>query len=107
MLKYIEKSTVDNITNRDIASVSKLVDKIKQRKGAGINYMKSWEVEKMARDEGYKEGFDDGFNDGATKGIEQINQLNLKLAALNRTDDIIKSAQDKTYRESLFKEFDL
>ncbi|MBQ9927369.1 MAG: hypothetical protein IJO65_05285 [Lachnospiraceae bacterium] len=51
MLKYIEKSTAENITNGDIASVSELVDKVKKRREVGINYMKSWEVEQIAREE--------------------------------------------------------
>lgn len=42
MLKYIEKSTEDNITNEDIASIQKLVTKVKSKKEVSINYMKSW-----------------------------------------------------------------
>ena len=95
MLKYIQESTVDNITNDDIASLSRLVDKVKHRKGVGINYMKSWEVEEMVR----KQGFLDG--------REQINQLNRLLFEAGRTDDIIKAAQDKAYQELLFQEFNL
>ena len=41
MLKYIEKSTAENITNQDIACVSELVNKVKKHKEVGINYMKS------------------------------------------------------------------
>lgn len=42
MLKYIEKSTEDNIINEDIASIQKLVTKVKSKKEVSINYMKSW-----------------------------------------------------------------
>ena len=91
MLKYIEKSTVENITNQDIASVSELVNKVKKRKEVGINYMKSWEIEQMAHDEGRNE----------------VNQLNILLAESGRIDDIIKAAKDKDYQNILLKEFEL
>ena len=103
MLKYIEKSTDDNVTNQDIASIQQLVKKVKNKKEVGINYMKSWEVEKMARDEGYMEGKIDGQEDMQDK----INQLNILLSESGRTEDIIKSARDKQYQEKLFQEFHL
>lgn len=99
MLKYIEKSTDDNVTNQDIASIQQLVKKVKNKKEVGINYMKSWEVEKMARDEGYMEGKIDG--------QDKINQLNILLSESGRTEDIIKAARDKQYQEKLFQEFHL
>ena len=92
MLKYIEKSTTDNITNADIASVSQFVSKVKQCREVGINYMKSWEIEQMARDEGRQEG------------KSEINQLNILLAEAGRTDDIIKAAKDLEYQNILLKE---
>ena len=60
MLKYIHESTKENVTNGDIASIQQLVDKVKHKKEVGINYMKSWEVEEMARKNGYRDGFDEG-----------------------------------------------
>lgn len=99
MLKYIEKSTEENVTNQDIASIQKLVNKVKGKKEVGINYMKSWEVEKMARDEGYRDGRDDM--------QERINQLIIHLSETGRTEDIIRSAHDKAYQEILFQEFNL
>ena len=73
--------------------------------------MKSWEMEKAARDEGYHEGFDegfdDGFNDGFDNGTQKMSQLIILLTEAGRTDDIIKAAQDATYRAQLFKEFGL
>ena len=131
MLKYIEKSTADNVTNQDIASISLLVDKVKHKKEVSISYMKSWEYEKWVHDEAYKNGYEggygeghsdgyndghndgyndgrnDGYNDGRNDGAAQINQLNILLAKAGRTDDIIKAAIDDTYREELLKEFHL
>jgi len=111
MLKYIQESTEENVTNQDIASIQQFVTKVKRKKEVGINYMKSWEVEKAARDEGYHEGFDDGFNDGFDNGVDsgtqKMSQLIILLTEAGRTDDIIKVAQDATYREQLFKEYGL
>lgn len=115
ILKYIEKSTNDNVTNQSIASIQELVNKVKRRTDIGVNYMKSWEIEEILRRDSYKEGFNngfsDGFSDGSTKGQqemqEKINQLNLLLSEAGRTNDILKAAQDKDYQEGLFKEFNL
>ena len=94
MLKYIEKSTADNITNQDIASVSELVDKVKKRKEVSINYMKSWEMEKTAHDE------------GLTEGVELVNELYSKLLAAGRTDEVLKAIQNKTYLQKLLNDFE-
>ncbi|MBQ2936358.1 MAG: hypothetical protein IJD96_09010 [Lachnospiraceae bacterium] len=99
MLKYIEKSTAENITNQDIASVSELVTKVKQRREVGINYMKSWEMEQMARNEGRKEGRDEM--------QEKLNQLTILLSNAGRAEDIVKAAGDKDYQNALLKEFGL
>lgn len=56
MLKYMEMTTDEHVTNQDIASVHKLVKTIKHNKEVGINYMKSWEREAMIRNEGRLEG---------------------------------------------------
>lgn len=45
MLTYIEKSTVENVTNQDIETLHNLVRKVKQNQKVGINYMKAWERE--------------------------------------------------------------
>ncbi len=115
MLKYIEKSTAENITNQDIASVSELVNKVKKRKEVGISYMKSWEIEQMARDEGYAEGHDAGYTEGhdaghksgMQDGISKVNRLIQLLSEAGRMDDIVKAAKDKEYQDSLLKEFHL
>lgn len=56
MLKYIETSTDENVTNQDLDSLHRLVGKVKSRREVGINYMKSWELEQMHREEGIKQG---------------------------------------------------
>lgn len=52
MLRYMEKTTDENVTNQSIADIHKLVQKVKWDRKVGINYMKSWERENIARDEG-------------------------------------------------------
>ena len=80
MLKYIEKTTDNNVTNQDIASIQQL-------------------VEKMIRDEAYSEGVDGG--------KDKVNRLIVLLSEAGRKDDIVKAARDKDYQERLFKEFNL
>lgn len=103
MLKYIQESTVDNVTNQDIASIQQLVEKVKHKKEVGINYMKSWEYEKMVHDE----AFNSGYNDGFTNATEKANQLTILLAEAGRMDDIVRAARDNEFREQLLKEFNL
>lgn len=127
MLKYIQESTVDNVTNQDIASIQQLVEKVKRKKEVDINYMKSWEYEKMVHDEayhdgfsegreaGFNDGFSDGFNDGFSNGFsdgfsdatEKANRLTILLAEAGRMDDIVKAARNIEFREQLLKEFEL
>lgn len=60
MLKYIEHSTTDNVTNQTIDELDRLVSTVKQSREAGINYMKSWEHEKIIRDEERRIGIEQG-----------------------------------------------
>lgn len=69
--------------------------------------MKSWEVEKMVREEGYAEGYEGGYNKGYDNGQDRVNLLNIRLSEAGRTDDIVKAALDKAYQKSLFEEFQL
>lgn len=73
--------------------------------------MKSWEVEKMIREEGYAEGYEGGyskgFNGGYDRGQDRVNLLIVRLNEAGRMDDIVKAALDKTYQERLFAEFNL
>lgn len=71
MLRYIEKTTVDNITNQRIEAINNLVNKVKHNKEVGINYMKSWEYEKMIREQAIREGHEEGLKQGIEQGIEQ------------------------------------
>ena len=56
---------------------------------------------------GYDEGYGMGMQQGMQQGEHSINSLILCLAKLGRTSDIIKSASDPEYQESLLKEFGL
>lgn len=107
MLKYIQESTADNVTNQDIASINKLVNKVKHKKEVGIHYMKSWEYEQWVHDKAYKDGHSDGYSDGRNDGAALINQLNILLADAGRTEDIVRAARDEAFREKLLKEFEL
>ncbi len=44
---------------------------------------------------------------GRTEGESRINQLNIELSKLGRTEDILKAAVDKEYQEKLLKDFEL
>ncbi|MEY8421679.1 Rpn family recombination-promoting nuclease/putative transposase [Lachnospiraceae bacterium 38-14] len=83
MLKYIERSTVENIINQDIKRIDELVRHIKKSEEVDTNYMKSWEWEKyieeaatargLARglEKGLEQGLEQGLAQGLEKGLEQ------------------------------------
>lgn len=55
MLKYIEDTTTENATNDNLRNVHNIVNQIKMNEEVGVRYMKSWEVEAYAQQEGAKE----------------------------------------------------
>ncbi len=55
MLKYIERSTAENIKNADIRRIDEMVRNVKESGEAGVAYMKSWEREEYIRQEGRAE----------------------------------------------------
>ena len=75
MLKYMEDTTEENITNEDIHTVHEFVERAKHRKEVGINYMKIWEekylMRKAALAEGHAEGHAEGLEQGLAEGLEQ------------------------------------
>ena len=89
MLKYMEHSNENNVTNQDIEAVHRLVSRTKRSREVGINYMKSWERDRMMRRE----------------GEEEFAELAQRLLEEKRTDDLMQAAKDPEYREALYREF--
>ena len=119
MLKYIENSIAENVTDTNIQAIHNYVSEVKQDKEVGVQYMKSWEREALIREEGKEEGRQAGLEEGRKTGIEEgrksgieegeqrINQLILKLKEAGRIEDIIKAASDAEYQQLLLKEYGL
>ena len=49
----------------------------------------------------------EGYEDGEAAGMERINQLTIALVKQNRTEDIIKAANDPEYQKKLLEEFSI
>ena len=64
-------------------------------------------AERRGIEAGRKIGMEEGREKGRTEGVNRINQLNIELSELGRTEDILKAAVDKEYQEKLFREFEL
>lgn len=71
LLHYIEHSTMENAVNADLQHLHNYVMKIKQRKEVGVRYMKSWELERMWREESQAEGRAEGLAEGRAKGLAE------------------------------------
>ena len=103
MLKYMENSIAENVTNADIRAIHEQVDAVKRDKEVGVQYMKSWEREMLIREEGKEEGREEG----REEGIQCLNKLIIKLTEDGRADDIVKAAQDEVYQKQLLEEYGL
>lgn len=99
MLKYMENSIAENVTNADIQAIHEQVDAVKRDKEVGVQYMKSWEREMLIREEG-KEA-------GKQEERQRLNTLILRLTEDGRADDIVKAAQDEGYQRQLLEEYGL
>lgn len=56
MLKYMENSEAEKVTNNKIASIHEYDPAVRRGQEAGMQYMESWEHECRIREEGRKEG---------------------------------------------------
>ena len=62
---------------------------------------------KEGRDEGIGIGREEGIGIGREEGEEKLNQLYLLLIKQNRMDDLQRAAEDKAFRQTLYREFGL
>ena len=56
LLKYINQSTEENVTDEAIRRLDEIVKDIKAKKDVGVRYVKSWEREQELREDGREEG---------------------------------------------------
>ena len=114
MLRYMEKTTEENVTNRDIEALHHLVCKVKGRREVGISYMKSWEYEQMCRDEAREEGLKEGREEGREEGRRELAaseisairnlMLKLKMTAEQAMDTLdIDADKRKVYSDMINK----
>lgn len=51
MLKYLQETREENVTNQDIAEIHGCVQKVKNSAEVGVSYMKSWERDRLIEEE--------------------------------------------------------
>lgn len=68
LLRYMADSRAENVTNPDIETIQKMMDKIKRSSEIGVRYMQSWEIKQICHDEGYSEGYSEGHDTGYGEG---------------------------------------
>lgn len=56
MLKYIEESRLENANNEALQKIHKFVEEVRHDEEVGVSYMKSFELERMYREEGMQIG---------------------------------------------------
>ncbi|MBQ8117134.1 MAG: Rpn family recombination-promoting nuclease/putative transposase [Lachnospiraceae bacterium] len=71
LLRYMADSSQRNVTNSNLETIQKMVEKIKENAEIGVRYMQSWEIRQISHDEGFDEGFDEGYDEGYGEGYGQ------------------------------------
>ena len=71
MLKYMENSIAENVTNQNIEAIHNYVKRVKDDKEVGIQYMKSWEWEQLIEERATAEGMAKGMEKGMEKGRQE------------------------------------
>jgi len=94
MLKYIEETTADNVTNSTIAAVDNLVSKVKHSREVSVSYMKSWEWEEIIREEATREGIEQGTQRGLIEGRKEGKKEGKKEALMESTRIFIETCQE-------------
>ena len=75
MLKYMEDTRLENVTNEDIHRIHEFVERAKHRKEVGINYMKMWEERRLIQREALAEGRAEGRAESIGVVIETCQDL--------------------------------
>ena len=97
-LHYVENTTdaeAARTNSERIRRIHKRVCKVRTSEEIGVKYMQAWEEKYYEREEGREEG------------REEINQLIARLIADGRTEDLLKSTQDREYQEKLMEEYQI
>ncbi|MDD3414624.1 MAG: Rpn family recombination-promoting nuclease/putative transposase [Lachnospiraceae bacterium] len=117
LLQYMKHTTLENpeVIKKDkkLLELDRIVTEVKQSEEWEAVQMNILEIgEQKGREQGLKQGLEQGLEQGLKKGltlgeeqVKKVNELNRKLAELNRVDDILKAATDKEYQQKLFEEF--
>ena len=71
MLKYIQETTEENITNEDIHTIHKFVERAKHRKEVGVQYMRLWEVNEKEIKDAIAEGIEAGIAEAVAEAVEK------------------------------------
>jgi len=108
---FTKKNTTDAVSreckSERIKEIHKRISAIKSNEEIGVKYMQAWEEKLLDRQEARREGIEEGREIGKAEGEARVNALYEKLVKAKRIDDIVKAADDKEYREELYKEFGL
>ena len=100
MLKYIECSIAENVANDNIQAIHDYVEKVKKDKDVEVQYMKSWEVEQLIREEAQKEGLEKGRKEGLEQGHIELRNYVLEVRAGNTT---IEQLREKGVKQELLE----
>ena len=87
-----------------VCNMGEAIRKKAEKKGWNEGHSSGWNE---GHSSGWNEGHSSGWNEGHNSGENQMSALITKLKEMNRIDDVFRAAEDKQYREKLYKELQL
>lgn len=99
-LKYIEHPDGELVHSSGSSRIKKIherVSRIKASEEMGVKYMQEWEEKIFIREEGKEEG--------KQEGEALFAALTKELLQESRTDDLLRAANDKEFRETLYQKY--
>ena len=72
LLRYLEDTRWQNAVSESLKEVQSMVDQVKCDKEVSISYMKSYERDRIIRNEGRAEGKIEGLTDGLIESIQEL-----------------------------------
>lgn len=109
-LRYVEKTTENTAEQAESARIYRIheqVCKVRASEEIGVKYMQEWEERYYDKLEAQEEGRKEGRKEGREEEKSRINELNRRLLADNRLEDLKRTVLDAEFQQKMLEEYGL
>ncbi|MBQ7563787.1 MAG: Rpn family recombination-promoting nuclease/putative transposase [Lachnospiraceae bacterium] len=92
LLRYINESREENVTDENTRDLDQIVKQTKANPNIGVRYMKSWERDRMLREEGRKEGREEGQREERANTEAERRRADMAEARVKELEALLKTA---------------